>query len=506
MAFIDIIDVSIEFPGVKALNNVSFGIEEGQIVAICGENGAGKSTLAKIIAGVYAYGSYNGKIVYKGQENKFHSTLDAEKSGITIVHQELNQIFEMTVAENILLDCIPNKMGIVDDSLMLEKAKEFLKKVGLENIDPAMKIKELTVSKRQMIEIAKAIAKEPKVIVFDEATSSLTNNEIDILFRIMKELKKSGTTMIYVSHKLNEVFEICDSVVVLKDGCFINSADVENITKDDIVRWMVGRELKDMYPPRDSRNVFGEDMLKIENWCVYDNKNPNVKIVDNVSLSVKRGEILGIYGLMGAGRTELVESIFKGKAVKSTGNLKIKDKNVVLRNATDSVKYKIAFVTEDRKKTGLIMCSSIKNNISVASLNRFKKFMGYIDDDEENKASNGMKMKLNIKVNNLKTLVSLLSGGNQQKVVISKWLLTNPEILIMDEPTRGIDVGTKSEIYKILRDLANQGIAIIMVSSELPEILGISDRIVVMKDGKINGEVDIEMASEEVLLKYAMEV
>ncbi len=507
MAILEINNVSIEFPGVKALDDVSFSIEKGQVMALCGENGAGKSTLAKIIAGVYPYGEYQGSVVYKDEELRCASTLDAEKRGIAIVHQELNVIYDMTVAENIFISNMPNKRGVVDYKALYEKAAVFLKEVGLD-IDPKMKLSDLTVSIMQMIEIAKAIAQEPEVLIFDEATSSLTSKETLVLYGIIRQLKQKGVTMIYVSHKLNEVFEICDAVTVLKDGAFVKSANVSDVTNDDIIRWMVGRELKDMYPDRPNTQHHEETVLKVKDWCVFDPIHPDKKIIDNVSFDLKKGEILGIYGLVGAGRTELVHSLFEGKAIKSSGELWLNNKKLSIRDTADSIQNKISMVTEDRKKTGLILTMNVCHNISLVSIkNMCKNFLfglKTINKAKEKQQVEDMVKVLSVKTPGLTYNIAKLSGGNQQKVLLSKWLLTYPQVFILDEPTRGIDVGTKAEIYKILRRLANDGISIIMISSELPEIIGVTDRVLVMKEGRFTGESRSDETGEEQLIRYAM--
>lgn len=502
MGYIDIKKVSIQFPGVKALDEVSFTIEKGHCVALCGENGAGKSTLGKILGGVYAKGVYDGDIEYKGNTVSFKSTLDAEKAGITIVHQELNQISEMTVAENIFLSNMPNRNGVINFSELFKKAEDFLREVGLD-IDSREKIKDLTVSKRQMVEIAKAISKNPEVIIFDEATSSLTENEAGILFAIIQRLKQEGKTMIYVSHKLDEIFKICDDVVVLKDGHLVDTLPIEGLTKDQIVKLMVGRELKDMYPEH-TCTCTGDEIMRVSDWTVFDLKESEKIVVDNVSLCLKKGEILGIYGLIGAGRTEFVNSIFEGNDVKSKGELFINGKPVKIKSTSDSIKNGLALVTEDRKKTGLVLILSVKDNIPLASLKKFTKRLGIIDAKTEGEAVKQAVSDLKIKVPDVNHLLKQLSGGNQQKAVLSKWLLTNPQVLILDEPTRGIDVGTKAEIYRILKKLAESGISIIMVSSELPEILGVSDRVLVMRQGKFVFDSPCENLNEELLVHHAM--
>lgn len=504
MTIIKIQDVSVQFPGVKALNQVTFEIEKGKVMALCGENGAGKSTLGKLIAGVYPYGFYEGKILYEGAELKLSSTLNAEKLGIAIVHQELNQFHEMTVAENIFLSNMPNRRGIIDFDALNEQTEHLLQQIDLQ-IDPRTKIKDLTVSRRQMIEIAKAIAKKPKVLVFDEATSSLTDYEVAKLFTIIRTLKEQGTTMIYVSHKLTEIFEICDSVTILKDGVYVRSANVKDISKDDIVRWMVGRELEDLYPPKFENKQSGKSLLHIQNWNVLDSKGSGKKIINNLSFDVKGGEILGIYGLVGAGRTELVTSLFEGREdAFSTGKMFIAGKEVVIKNPAHAIEHGIALITEDRKRTGLVLGLSVKHNIALASLKKVSSKWGVIEKQKNDDRVQSIVNRLRVKVPNVEYQVKLLSGGNQQKVVLGKWLLTKPKILILDEPTRGIDIGAKAEIYKMMQELADGGIAIIMISSELPEILGVSDRVLVMKNGEITGEIQSEVANEETLIRYAM--
>ncbi|MED4784890.1 sugar ABC transporter ATP-binding protein [Brevibacillus choshinensis] len=503
MSVIEIRDISIEFPGVKALRDVTFTVEKGQVVALCGENGAGKSTLGKIIAGVNPFGTYTGAILYEGTELMLASTLEAEKLGIAIVHQELNLFNEMTVAENIFLSHLPNKAGVIHFEGLYKQAKELLDELGIP-IQPNARIKDLPVSKRQMVEIAKAVAKKPKVLIFDEATSSLSNHEVSTLYGIMKRLKENGTTMIYVSHKLNEIFDICDAVVVLKDGCYVRSALVKETTKDDIIRWTVGRELIDLYPPRRKAGGSKEEWLRIEDWSVYNPSNTAHKLVDRVSLCVKTGEILGIYGLVGAGRTELVDSIFTGRDGNSSGKMYVQNKPIQIKNPAHAIASGIALVTEDRKKSGLVLGLSVEQNLTLASLHKVAKTLGTIDQVKADAYVQRMVQKLAVKVPNVKHLVKNLSGGNQQKVVVGKWLLTDPKLLILDEPTRGIDVGAKAEIYKMIRELADEGIAIIMVSSELPEVLGVSDRIIVMKDGKIAAEIPQELANEEALVRYAL--
>jgi len=502
MNIIKLEDVSIQFPGVKALDKVSFNIKKGQMLALCGENGAGKSTLGKIIAGVYPHHQFQGKIMFKDSPMKFLSTLDAEKVGIAIVHQELNLFNELTVAENIFINDLPRKKGYVDFVTLNKNAAKILEQIGLP-INPETKVSELTVSTRQMIEIAKVLSKNPEVIIFDEATSSLSNHEVSILFDIINRLKKQGITMIYVSHKLNEIFEICDSVAILKDGNFMRMADIKDTTKDDIITWMVGREVKDLYPAKDKRTR--QDIyLQVKNWSVFESQDRSKKMVDNISFNLKKGEILGIYGLVGSGRTELVNSIFEGNDANSIGNLFIEGNQIKIKNPAHAIQLGFALITEDRKKSGLFFALNVKDNMAIASLNRTSNKAGIINESENDKRIERTVNRLRVKVPNVTHLVKNLSGGNQQKVILGKWLLTNPSVLILDEPTRGIDVGAKADIYKIIQELSNKGVSIIIVSSELPEIIGVSDRILVMKEGKIEADVLRENADEELLVRYAM--
>lgn len=494
-------NITIEFSGVRALDNVSFSIEKGKTIGLCGENGAGKSTLGKILAGVIAYGSYQGDVIYNGTVVQFHSTKDARENGIFIVHQELNLIGELTVAENIFINDFPSKNGVIDFEKMNRMAVEVLSRIDL-YIEPTIKVKNLSVSQQQMIEIAKTLATDPEVIIFDEPTSSLSESEVSRLLEIIKILKEQNVTMIYISHKLDEIFEICDSVVVLKDGQYMGEANIEDIDKDRIISWMVGRELKSLYPEKNRLNIKNEIALKVENWNVFD-PNGN-QIVEDVSFHINKGEILGIYGLVGSGRSELVNSIFQGKEIQSSGNLYINGENVRIKNPNHAIKHGIALVTEDRKETGLFYDLSVGNNISIASLSKVSNGFGIINKHREMIAIESMVEKFRVKVANTNHKIKTLSGGNQQKAILGKWLLNKPEILILDEPTRGVDVGAKSEIYNIIQDLANEGMSIIMVSSELPEILGVSDRILVMSEGKITGEVIREDASEELLAKLAL--
>ncbi|UWP57934.1 sugar ABC transporter ATP-binding protein [Ruminococcus gauvreauii] len=505
MPFIEFEGITKKFPGTVALDSVSLAINKGDIVALCGENGAGKSTLGKVFVGVYPYGSYDGVIKIEGKEVKFTNTLDAEKSGVVMVHQELNLVDEMTVAENISLGNMPHKVGKIDFETMEKVAVNAMQRLGVE-IDPGKKLGDLSISMQQMVEIAKAISRNPHTIIFDEATSSLTNSEVETLFAVMRRLKKEEITMIYVTHKMDEIYQICNRVVILKDGKYVNEGNTSEVTKDTLISWMIGRKLEDMFAPKTKQDYLSKKpILEIKNWSVYKEKGSAKKVVDHANLTLRPGEILGIYGLMGAGRTELVTSIFEGNDVPSEGEIFLDGEKIKINTTSDAIRTGIALLTEDRRNSGLITIHSILDNIILASIKNYVGKFFRRDSAREREAARSMVHKLRIKLSSLDTAVSSLSGGNQQKVVLSKWLLTNPRILILDEPTRGIDVGAKKEIYHILQELADKGVGIIVVSSELPEVLGISDRVMVMREGQIAGEIFVRDATEEILVRYAME-
>ena len=502
MAHVILEHITKEFPGTVALDDVTVDITPGTIVALCGENGAGKSTLGKVLAGAYPYGTYKGRIMVDGEEMCFSDTLHAERFGICMVHQELNMIPEMTISENISLGNMPNQYGRVNKKAMDKRAEDALNRLGIK-LDLNRKMKDLPISIQQMVEIAKAVSRDPHLIIFDEPTSSLSNKEIKSLFRIMRKLKEDGRTMVYVSHKLEEVFEICDSVVILKDGKFVNQGQTSEVDKDTLIQWMIGRELEDMFVPKKQCDFSkAPNLLRVKDWNVYEG---NRHIVKDVSLEVKRGEILGLYGLVGAGRTEFVNSLFEGDYIPSEGEVYMEDKQIHIKSSKEAIKGGIGLVTEDRRKTGLIVIHSIIDNMTLASMRRFIGRFFRRDKAKEYSAVQEMISKLSIRLSNVEMPVGSLSGGNQQKVVISKWLLTNPKILILDEPTRGIDVGTKREIYFLLQKLADEGVGILFISSELPEILGVSDRILVMRAGEIVGEFPHKEATEEKIARKALE-
>jgi D-xylose transport system ATP-binding protein len=488
-----------EFPGVRALDRVSFKIKKGEILALCGENGAGKSTLIKVLSGVYPYGSYEGQILLKGQEQRFESIKSAEKKGIAVIHQELALFEELSVAENIFMGNEIQKNGILDWNAMHDQTNKWIKKLRLEGVKPATKVGDLGVGKQQLVEIAKALAKDSKILILDEPTDSFTDAEVDILLNILDDLRKDGVTCIYISHKLDEVFRIANSATVIRDGKAVGSDQIENLSEKDIVKMMVGREISHMFPNKTAK--IGEKVLEVKNLNVYDPDNSEKLIVNDVSFSVRKGEVLGISGLVGAGRTELVNSIFGTFPAKKEGEIYLDNEPVEINSALEALEKGIALAPEDRKRFGLIHTMDVRSNTSIACLEKFKESLSVNQSEEILKVQEFVE-KLKVKTASLETNIFNLSGGNQQKVVLAKNLMTEPKVLILDEPTRGIDVGAKQEIYSLINELAEQGVAIIMVSSELPEVIGMSDRILVLTEGKVTGRFynrDNKVTQEEIM-------
>ncbi len=492
-------NITKEFPGVKALDNVTFRVKKGEIHALCGENGAGKSTLMKVLSGVYPYGTYSGDIVLNGNVQQYHNIKDSEHAGIAIIYQELALVKLMSVCENIFLGNEKKKNGFINWDESYVETEKVLKEVRL-NINPLTKVINLGIGQQQLVEIAKAIAKNANILILDEPSAALTESETENLLQILNELRAKGVTCIYISHKLNEVFEIADSITILRDGKTICTEPAKEITEDKVIQRMVGRELTQRFPRKE--HVPGEVVLEIDNWNVYNPELPDTKLIDDVSFKVRKGEILGIAGLMGAGRTELVMSIFGAYGVNISGEVKLNGKKINIKSPKQAIRAGISYVSEDRKRYGLILGMDIKNNSTLASLENVSQ-MSLINANEVIKLTNEYVEDLKIKTPSIEQKVGNLSGGNQQKVVLAKWLLTRPKILIMDEPTRGIDVGAKFEIYNIMNQLIEEGVCIVMISSELPEILGMSDRIIVMHEGKIGGELSWEEATQEKVITYA---
>lgn len=491
------------FPGVKALDNVNLKVKPGEIHALIGENGAGKSTLMNVLSGIYPYGTYSGEIIYEGKECMFKEIKDSERTGIGIIHQELALIPYLSIAENIFLGNEQAKHNFISWDETNANAKKLMQKVGL-NEDSNTLIKDISVGKQQLVEIAKALGKNVKLLILDEPTAALNEQDSNNLLNLLLELKKEGITSILISHKLNEILKIADSITIIRDGGTIETLDKmdKDLSEDRIIKGMVGRELTNRFPIRESK--IGEIVFEVKNWTVYDPFIEDKKIIDDVSFKVHKGEIVGFSGLMGAGRTELAMSIF-GKAYgKRISGKIIKDgKEIVLKSVREAIDNGLAYVTEDRKTAGLVLMQDIRRNISLANLKEISNKQ-FVDDHKEIQVAEEYRKKLNIKSPSVFQNAGNLSGGNQQKVVLSKWIFADPEVLILDEPTRGIDVGAKFEIYTIINKLADRGKSIVFISSELPEILGMCDRIYVMNEGKIVGELSKEEASQESIMKCIM--
>ena len=497
-------NITKDFSGVKALDNVNLKVEEGEIHALVGENGAGKSTLMNVLSGVYPYETYTGEIYYKNELCKFKNIKESEEKGIVIIHQELALVPYMTIAENIFLGNEQGKKMAIDWDESYNKADKLMQTVGLMESSHTL-IKDIGVGKQQLVEIAKAFAKNVKLLILDEPTASLNESDSRKLLDLLLKFKKEGITSIIISHKLNEISYVSDKITVIRDGSTIETLDKEkdDISEERIIKGMVGRELTDRFAKREKHN-FGDIGLEVKNWSVYHPLYTERKVVDNVSLNVRKGEVVGIAGLMGAGRTELAMSIFgKSYGTNITGNLYINGKEVNLNNVEQAIQNKLAYITEDRKGCGLILDSSICINTSLAKLDKVSKNK-IIDKDLENDVAKKYKEKLKTKCNSVEQKVGSLSGGNQQKVLLSKWMFADPDIMILDEPTRGIDVGAKYEIYCIINSLVAEGKSVIVISSELPEVLGMCDRIYVMNEGAIVGELLQEEASQEKIMSLIL--
>ena len=497
--------ITKECPGVKALNNVNLTVEEGEIHALVGENGAGKSTLMNVLSGIYPYGSYSGDIVYDGHVCRHTNIKDSEKLGIVIIHQELALVPYLSIAENMFLGNERQKHGIVNWDETYARAAHYLEVVGLHE-NPNTLIKDIGVGKQQLVEIAKALAKKVRLLILDEPTSSLNEQDAKNLLDLLLSLRKErGVTSIIISHKLNEIAYVSDKITILRDGSTIETLDkrTQEISEDRIIRGMVGREMTNRFPRREPR--IGEVSLEVKNWTVYHPLFTERKVVDDVSITLRKGEVVGIAGLIGAGRTELCMSIFgRAYGAKISGQLKLFGKDVVISSVSEAIEHGLAYITEDRKGDGLVLSDSIKHNTTLSRL-AFVSNRGVIDVDREQNAAEKYKQMLGVKAPSVEQLVGNLSGGNQQKVLVGKWMFAQPEIMMLDEPTRGIDVGAKYEIYCIINDLVAQGKSILMVSSELPEILGMCDRIYVMCEGRIVGELKREDASQEIIMDTIMQ-
>jgi len=487
------------FPGVKALSDVTLEVARGEIHAICGENGAGKSTLMKVLSGVYPHGTYDGDIVFENETVEFRDIRDSEAEGIVIIHQELALSPYLSIAENIFLNNeVTGPLGLINWNKTNLEASKLLARVGLRE-DPSTRIMDIGVGKQQLVEIAKALSKRVKLLILDEPTAALNDEDSDHLLTLIGHLKEQGITSIIISHKLNEIKKIADSVTVIRDGKTIETIDRKDVTEERIIKDMVGRDLEHRYP--DHTPNIGDEILRVENWTTYHPQDSSRVVVDNVNISVRKGEIVGIAGLMGAGRTEFAMSVF-GRSYGSRASGKVFKNGVEIKTRTvaEAIQNGLAYATEDRKQYGLNLIEDIKRNISLASLDKLATG-GLVDDNEEFRVANEYRESMNIKSPTVLAKTGKLSGGNQQKVVLSKWIYSDPDVLILDEPTRGIDVGAKYEIYTIINRLAAEGKGIIVISSELPELLGICDRIYALSEGHITGELPIDKADPESLLK-----
>ncbi|GAA3036125.1 sugar ABC transporter ATP-binding protein [Kitasatospora albolonga] len=486
------------FPGVRALSDVNLTVAPGEVHAICGENGAGKSTLMKVLSGVYPHGSYQGEILFEGETCEFRDIRASERRGIVIIHQELALVPYLSIAENVFLGNEHSRFGRIDWHRTLTHATELLRQVGLPE-NPNTRVADIGVGKQQLVEIAKALAKDVRLLILDEPTAALNDEDSRKLLDLILELKARGIACIVISHKLNEIARVADSVTILRDGQTIETIPVEGITEDRIIRGMVGRDLEHRYPDRTPS--IGEVALAIEEWTVRHPIDHQRKVVDDVSVNVRRGEIVGIAGLMGAGRTELAMSVFGRSYGRYDGGRVLLDgQEIRTRTVPEAIGHGLAYVTEDRKHLGLNLAEDISRNISLSALGKVAK-RGWVNRHEETRVAERYRASMNIKAPSVFAETGKLSGGNQQKVVLSKWIFTEPEVLILDEPTRGIDIGAKAEIYTVIAELAEQGRAVLVISSELPELLGLCDRIYTMAEGRITGEVDRAEATQESLMR-----
>ncbi len=484
------------FPGVKALDRVSFAVEEGEIHALVGENGAGKSTLMKVLSGVYAHGSYDGEIVYAGETARFTGIRDSEAKGIIIIHQELALVPLLSIAENLFLGNERARGGVIDWQGTYRRTEELLRKVGLRE-PPQTRVGALGVGKQQLVEIAKALSKEVRLLILDEPTAALSEADSQVLLDLILELKTQGVTSIIISHKLNEVRRVADTITVLRDGATVATRDAAHadVSEDQIVRDMVGRDMADRYPPRERRA--GEVLLEVSDWTVAHPEDADRLVVRDIGFSIRRGEVVGIAGLMGAGRTELAMSLFgESHGRKISGEARIGGAPADLSTVRRAIDAGLAYVTEDRKEYGLILDDTVARNVTLANLPGVAQ-RGVLSEQEETAVAERYRKAMNIRTPHVFQKVLNLSGGNQQKVVLSKWLFAGPDVLILDEPTRGIDVGAKFEIYNIINELSAEGKGVLMISSEMPELLGMCDRIYVMNEGRFVGELSADEASQE---------
>ena len=496
---LEVRNITKRFPGVVALDDVSLSIRRGEIHGLCGENGAGKSTLIKILSGIYPQGTYEGSLRFEGQEFTPRRVVDSERTGISTIFQELSLFPKLTVGENLFIGDWPRKNGIVDHALIAQEARRLLAEVGLA-VPPDTVVENLGIGHQQLVEIAKAVRRKAKLLILDEPTSALSEMETEKLLRMLAEMKAKGLTCIYISHKLEEVRRIADTISVLRDGRFIESRPAPEFSIQDLICAMVGREMKNVYPRVDQ--VRKDLVLKVHDWSVKKSRHNPAKLVDRVSFDVYAGEILGLAGLMGSGRTELAESLFGLHPDLCSGSMELKGTPVSFRNPAEAIQAGFAYLPEDRKRHGVVLNMGIAENVTLASLKAL--YGSILNQGAEEEAANRSIVSLKIKAGGHRAAVSSLSGGNQQKVVIGKWLLTKPSVLVLDEVTRGVDVGAKFEIYKIINELVSQGLAVVLISSELPELIGLCGRILVMHEGRLKGEFSKAGVSQEEIMAAAM--
>lgn len=496
-----------EFSGVRALDDVNLKVRRGEIHALCGENGAGKSTLMNVLSGVWPHGTYSGDVVYKGEVCKFHNLRDSESKGIVIIHQELALSPLLSVAENVFLgnEQLAAK-GVIDWTKTRQRAQEMLARVGLEHEDVNVPVNSLGVGKQQLIEIAKAMAKKVELLILDEPTAALNDEESKKLLDIMLELKKQGITCIIISHKLNEIEYVSDAVTIIRDGKTIETLikGKDDMSEDRVIKGMVGREMTNRYPVREGVKI-GDTIFEVKDWNVYHPDDAERQVLKNINISVRAGEVVGLAGLMGAGRTEFAMSVFgHSYGQKISGTVKINGKEVEMKTVKQAIDSKLAYVSEDRKVYGLNLIGEIKENMTIAARPKFFSKHGVINGNDEIVAAEEYKKRINVKATSIEQIVGSLSGGNQQKVVLAKWMLTQPDVLILDEPTRGIDVGAKYEIYCVINELAKAGKAVIVISSEMPEIIGTCDRTYVINEGQIAGELNRAELTQEKIMQCIM--
>ena len=499
MPLLEMKDIVKTFPGVRALDGVSFTLKAGEFHALVGENGAGKSTLMKVLSGVYPNGTFTGEVRVEDKPRAFGGVRESENAGIAIIFQELSLVKELTVGENIFLGREPARFGVIDWPQLYHRATKLLAELGLD-LDPRVRVSTLGSGRQQLVEIAKALSKEAKVLVLDEPTAALTESEVETLFGILERLRSRGVGMIYISHKLDEVFQMADRITVLRDGSTVTSFTAKDATRPGVIAAMVGREVADIFP--EVKHKPGDVALRARGITAYSADVSDKKLVDGVSFEVRRGEVLGIAGLMGAGRSELLAALFGAWEGKCEGTLEIAGRPVRIKAPADAIRYGIGFVTEDRKRYGLVPEQSILDNMTLAALREISGRVVTHRGRETSAVSTPMRT-LRVKARSPLTAVNTLSGGNQQKVVLGKWLLTKPQVLFLDEPTRGVDVGAKQEIYGEINKLAAEGLAIVLVSSELPEVLGLADRIIVLNQGSVMGEFSRETATPQLVMAAA---